>query len=271
MGLGALVGLVACTGAIDRPFAANADDWTVSTPPPAMAPLPDDGLSAGEKQFAATVAPLLARQCAGCHGDGRSAPPWFGVEDVSYTRMRQWQTVGAGALVRFGDPVGSALLNYGAHTGPALSDADAEVIRAWMQTEAEAGAAAAEAGGGAVATTPLSVAQDGTVNVIALTELGLPGASISFRIQRDPQNPAAATFTEMRLNAGAQALRVRAPRIVTCVGLACTADPADSIFINSVVVGAGTSLPLGSGGLVILTGFGPDDLLSFAFDNIAPQ
>jgi hypothetical protein len=86
--------------------------------------------------FEANVSPILDAACAECHSsahdDAYAAPDFMGSSPAGY-----YDSLAADIDYVNASPATSQLVNKGLHTGPAFTPAEDEIVRAWLEMEAE--------------------------------------------------------------------------------------------------------------------------------------
>jgi hypothetical protein len=82
--------------------------------------------------FIASVDPAIAPTCNGCHATGTDSAPLFlaSTPDASYTSITSTMFTGLIAA-----PANSLLLLHGAHTGPALTQSQHDLVAQWLTME----------------------------------------------------------------------------------------------------------------------------------------
>jgi len=236
-----LVALVAaCTGSIEPGLIPSSVDEPGSDP-----------ATRAEAAFADEVAPLLDASCSSCHaGGGVAGTPAFLLPNPDIrTTVLAWPS-----LVVLDVPPDSALLRKGAHDGRAWTAAEADVIRTWIDLE---GAAAGleprpqddDPGDDedVVPATPALPLVDG-LNEIDLGEAGLPGTTLSFRVDL---LAAGVYLTELELTAGPGGAHVVHPVFVPWVDGAPLPELAQPLDDVDLLVDAGAVAAVGTGALVL--------------------
>lgn len=225
LALGALAG---CVG--------DAPTYVVQTEPDAaVVALTDKELV--RQQFETDVAPLLTNFCGGCHGENGTGGGFMGGTDM-YTTVMEWPR-----LVSLRVPSASSLLSKGAHSGPAWQVDQKDIIRDWVQEEANL----APDVGDALETAPIiPIAGENTID---LSTVGLAGATITFRME--PLS-SGMYLSRMSLNAGAQGVHIVHPTFVPWEGDTPTPDPVDRFSNVDIYTAAMASESVGGGTLIFV-------------------
>jgi cytochrome c553 len=218
--------------------------------PPAMS---------AETLFSTQVEPMLATRCGGCHTTGRIGPDFLRPEPDVRTMLLSFP-----ALIDLDAPASSRLLTKGEHDGPAFRPAEAEVVRRWIEREAEEGTEPGAPAPRELATVPVAVGEG--FNALSLEPLGLPGASLFFVAERVGGG---ILLDDVRVAAGPAGARLSHPVFVSWVSGAPRPDPIDRFAGLELEVEPNRSVRFDSG-TVVLTDFPAGSLLSVHFDAVGP-
>lgn len=142
-------------------------------------------------------------------------------------------------------PDESLLLLKGAHTGPAFTAEQATTVRGWLSAEA-----ATRGGNMSSPTTPTVPLRVGDffMSLQALTQD--PLASITFKLAQ----VAGTTYriSELKVNAGPSGgIQLKHPRFIIFTAAGATPEASDGLSTVDLTVTADTSVPLGSGSLLL--------------------
>ncbi len=226
--IGAL-SLTACVG--DAPTFSG--DVTPDAAPVELTPEEEVQL-----QFETDVAPLLTSFCSACHGTDTTVPFMDAGSGNMYTSVMEWPN-----LVSLQVPSASSLITKGAHSGPAWQAEQATIVRAWIDAEAEL----APDQGEVLETTPF-VPVSGE-NTIPLDEVGLTGATITFRLE---QLSSGMYMSRLALNAAAEGVHIVHPTFIPWEGDTPRPDPVDRFSNVDIYAGAEESAMVGGGTLILV-------------------
>ncbi len=188
-------------------------------------------------QFETDVAPLLTSFCSACHGS-ETTVPFMEDGGAMYGSVMEWPN-----LISLKVPGASSLLTKGAHSGPAWQPDQATIIRSWIDAEA----LLAPEDEGVLETTPFVPAPG--ENTIDLTEVGLTGANITFRLE---QLSSGMYISRLSLNAGAQGVHIVHPTFIPWEGDTPRPDPVDRFSNVDIYAGAAESAMVGGGTLILV-------------------
>lgn len=213
-------------------------------PPP---PLPEEMMTGIEDPgldpqtlFDTQVQPLMAGTCS-CHYTQQITIAPFLTMGSEYDAITKY---GSGKFLT-PTPDDSLLLLKGQHTGPAFESDQAKTVRGWLSAEA-----ATRGGGMSSPTTPTVPIRIGTffMSLEALTKD--PLASITF----DLSQVAGTTYriANLKVNAGpAGGIQIKHPRFIIFTASGATPEASDGLSTVDITVTASTSMPLGSGSLLL--------------------
>lgn len=139
----------------------------------------------------------------------------------------------------------SPFLQKGAHQGPALTQAQYDRARAWLQAESLARGA-----NGASATTPTVAVRSGDfyINLEPLT--GDPLSKITFTM--NPSGTRSYLITALKLTAGPTAgLHIKHPRFIIFSATGANADTSDALATVDSTVQASMTGTIGSGNVLL--------------------
>lgn len=233
-----VVALAACTGTLEPGLVVEQDDI-------------DDTDPAGQAQaaFEAGVAPLLDASCATCHAAGAvpGTPAFLTPNPDVRTTVLAWPS-----LVVLELPSESKLLRKGAHDGRAWTGAEASVIQSWIDLERAAAGVTPHEDDDAddlevAPSTPAIPLTDG-LNEVDLAEAGLPGTTLSFRVDL---LAAGIYLTELELTAGPEGAHVVHPVFVPWVDGAPDPEHAQPLDDVDIMLEAGATAEVGTGALVL--------------------
>ena len=213
----------------------------------------------GKAFFDGNVMPLLETHCVACHAPGRTGPGFIAADPDVYTVVMSWP-----ALVSVRDPGSSRLLTKGEHTGPAWTGDQAAVIRDWLSIEETA--RAGETMDEEVEYRTSALAPDPGFNAIALGELGLEGASLTFTAERVGGG---LYLSNLQVSAGPGGAHLVHPVVITWIGGAPLPDAVDRMAGVEVMAPPYETRELG-GGTFVVVDFPEGALLSFLFDAAGP-
>ncbi|MBL4637699.1 MAG: hypothetical protein JKY56_27840 [Kofleriaceae bacterium] len=226
--VGALVsGLAGCVG--------DAPQFVNPPAPDAAVELDERGLV--RQQFEDNVVPLLTGYCAACHGEGGTGGGFMGGSDM-YKTVLEWPN-----LISLRVPSASSLLSKGAHAGPAWQVDQKEIVRAWVQEESNLAPELEDT----LETDPI-IPVSGE-NSIDLSDVGLPGATITFRME--PLS-SGMYLSRMSLNAGSQGIHIVHPTFVPWEGDSPAPDPVDRFSNVDIYAAALASESVGGGTLILV-------------------
>ncbi len=222
------VGATACIGG--APIGGGSE-------PDAMTTLTEAELA--RQEFEVNVAPLLASYCGSCHDTDTSVPFMDnGTGSSMYASVMGWP-----GLISLRAPSASSLLSKGDHAGPGWQPSQADIVRGWIGDEARL---LPENEG--LETAPfIPMAGDNTID---LTSIGLPGASIDFRME--PLS-SGMYLSQMSLSAGTEGVHIIHPTFVPWEGDIPVPDPVDR-FSNVDLYAPATESVFVGGGTLILVG-----------------
>jgi cytochrome c553 len=212
-----------------------------------------DPAAAARAAFDADVAPLLTSFCGACHV---AAPPAFMAPDPDmYATVMAWP-----GLIDLDTPSASRLLVKGAHAGPAWTADQLPTIQAWIQLEADAREPGEDDNAETAAFDPIV-----GINTIDLEQLGLPGATISFRLEK---LQVGFYISELMANAGTDGLHLIHPLFVSWIDGTPTPDPVDRFAGIELDIAPETSAMIG-GGTAVMVDLPPTAQLSLHFESAA--
>lgn len=220
--------------------------------------------AAARAQFESEVQPMLMGSCVACHASIGGAGPGFlsGAPDI-YGTVRGWPN-----LVLGGNPASSRLYAYStssshARVGVNLTDAQADIVRRWIEIVPETVGGGLEVPG---PETPLYTPIEGlnTIELAGVAE-GLTGASITFTAD---QLAAGLLMTQITVTAGAGGVHIKHPLFTTWCGGQGT--PVNSLEGLDFTVEPNLSAPLGPGTLS-LSSFRSGCQLSLSFELLEPS
>jgi cytochrome c553 len=194
--------------------------------------------AAARAAFDQDVRPLLDGFCGACH----STPGVIGFlvpAPEVYDSVRGWPE-----LVDVGYPAKSRLLTQGAHDGPAWTLDQAPILAQWIELEATAAGIEPIEEPETAAFAPIV-----GINTIDLGPIGLPGTTITFRLE---MLGVGFYLSELMINPGASGAHIVHPLFVTWVDGVPTPDPVDRFAGLEMTVQLGQSAMLGGGTLVLV-------------------
>ncbi|MCE9578729.1 MAG: hypothetical protein K8W52_36730 [Deltaproteobacteria bacterium] len=232
----ALVLATGCMGEITN--GANGDD--VLTPEEIAA----------KNAFDQTVTPILGPTCGGCHTSMANIDFMAPMPDMR-THLLAWP-----GLVNLDTPTSSKLLTKGAHSGPAFTAEQSAGVLDWINLEKVA------AGGPTTTVETQAFQPQPGVNTVDLTGIGLPGATITFRMQ---QLSVGIYLNEITVHASTDAIHVVHPLFVTWDAQnVASPDPVDRFADIDLTVAANEASSIG-GGTAVFVDVAPTTKLSLHF------
>jgi len=206
-------------------------------------------------EFEEVVEPILTDFCGSCHSD--MVPAFLEADPDVYTTVTEWPN-----LLDLDAPAQSRLLTKGAHAGPALTNEQMPSILGWLQAEQEF---RGDSGNTPPETRPFTPVVG--INTVALDEIGLEGATVSFRMEK---LQVGLYISELTANAGATGMRLTHPLFVSWVGTDAQPDPVDRFADIDIAVAPAASLMIG-GGTAVMVDIATDAQLSLHFDVAEPS
>jgi mono/diheme cytochrome c family protein len=232
----ALVLATGCMGEITN--GANGDD--VLTPEEIAA----------KNAFDQTVTPILGPNCGGCHTSMANIDFMKPAPDVR-THLLTWP-----GLVNLDTPTSSKLLTKGAHSGPAFTPEQSAAVLDWINLEKVA------AGGPTTTVETQAFQPMPGVNTVDLTAIGLPGSTITFRLQ---QLSVGIYINELTVHASADGVHLVHPLFVTWDAQnVASPDPVDRFADIDLTVAASQTSSIG-GGTAVFVDVAPTTKLSLHF------
>ncbi len=237
-----LVAAAGCTGGIETFNPGGADAGA-------------DGAAQARAMFDSDITPLLNGFCAACHSTPGSIGFVAPDPDV-YTAVMAWP-----GLVNLESPASSRLLAKGSHDGPAWTAAQQASVEAWIGLEADARAVEPAAISQTAAFAPVV-----GINTIDLAQIGLPGSTVTFRLER---LQVGIYLSELMVNAGPAGAHLTHPLLVTWSDGLPTPDPIDRFADVELSLQPATSAMIG-GGTVVLVNVPVEAMLSLHFSLAEP-
>jgi mono/diheme cytochrome c family protein len=197
-----------------------------------------DPLAVAREAFDTTVQPLLEGFCAACHS-ATDAVGFMAPDPDMYSAVMTWPT-----LVDIESPASSRLLTKGSHDGPAWTAEQKTVIMDWLAIEADARGVEVTEEPETTAFTPVV-----GINTVDLTEIGLTGASVSFRLEK---LQVGLYISELMLVGGPSGAHVVHPLFVTWTDDQPTPDPVDRFADIDLNVDPDDTQMIGGGTLVMV-------------------
>ncbi len=228
---------------IERPGATNTVDSTE--------PLDGRGL------FEYRVKNELVGSCS-CHGQGVSGFDAFLKTGSEYDSVTAYR----GGLLVPSTADQSPLISKGAHTGPALTTDQTNIVKGWLDVEA------VERGkGGSSPTTPAVpfIVGDYYISLRQLTKD--PLARITFTMEL----VSGRTFrlTKLALTSGiGGGIKIKHPRLVYITAGGATLEPSDALSTVDVTADAGKTVTIGSGAILLPNVPASSSLVAFVFEQI---
>jgi len=201
--------------------------------------------------FETTAKPQLVQACAVCHGVAQSGGmvPAFLPAGMEYSAITGYKS---GTFLNVPMATQSLLLQKGAHTGPALSPDQYAAVQSWIEAEV-ASRPSTMAGMMKSALLPTAPITTGDFNMNFGSEAPIndPEANLTFHLEPDSSN--LYRVSGLTLTAGATTgIHIGHPKFYFINAKSSFADPADSLATVDQVVGAGQSITVGLG-TVLLT------------------
>lgn len=214
----------------------------------------DDDLTpeeiAAKNAYDTNVAPILNGFCGSCHTSMANIDFMKPDPDVR-THLLTWP-----GLVNLDTPTSSKLLTHGAHQGPAFTEAQSATVLDWINLEKEA------AGGPTTAVETQSFQPQPGLNTVDLTSIGLPGSTITFRLQ---QLSVGVYLNEITVHAATDGVHLVHPLFVTWdANNVASPDPVDRFADIDLTVAANETSSLG-GGTAVFVDVSPTTKLSLHF------
>lgn len=211
----------------------------------------DDPAGRAQAAFDDEVVPLLETSCSSCHAGAvpQGTPAFLLPNPDVRSTVLAWPS-----LVLLDAPPDSLLLRKGAHEGRAWTPSESGVIQSWIDLE---GAAAGlsprrpdpdpNEDDDATPSTPASPLVEG-LNELDLGEAGLPGTTLSFRVDL---LAAGVYLTELEVTAGPEGAHLVHPTFVPWVGGAPHPELAQPLDDVDLMLEAGVVAAVGTGALVL--------------------
>ena len=226
------------------------------------------GEASAEGFFEARVLPILGAEgkgCVNCHGGSGTALDFLRPNPDVRTQL-----LGTAGIVDLVNPTRSRLLAPGTtHVGTNPDADDVTVMLSWLELEQAARRLTGPADQ-RLTTDTVEVAYG--FNTLSLERLGstgaLRGASLHFTARWEAGSTVA-VFSDMRVTAGRDGVRLVHPMLTTTVAGVSADDESDRFGGLDVRVEPGQTADLGPGS-VFLTGFPEGSRLSFRFDAVEP-
>lgn len=205
---------------------------------------------AAKNAFDSQVMPILNGFCGSCHTSMAGVDFMKADPDVR-THMLTFPN-----LINLDAPAQSMLLGKGAHEGPAFTADQATTVLQWINLEKDA----AGTGGTTIQTQAFQPVPG--QNTVDLTSIGLPGTTLTFRLE--PLS-VGIYLNEITVHAGADGAHVVHPLFVTWDDqMNATPDPVDRFADVDLTVAATMQSPLG-GGTAVFVNVAPNAKLSIHF------
>ena len=163
--------LSGCLGSVDRERLTRSS----KSDSPSEIEVGDAG-AAGPIDFDATIAPILDPKCTLCHASPASPKPWAIPNPDLQSALFKWPNlIGASGAA-------SLLVTKGAHAGPAFTDAEKQIVIAWIdQVRAQPSASSTDGGALTPVIAPIDVTLTGTNTIdLAALDAALAGIQITF-------------------------------------------------------------------------------------------
>jgi len=237
----------ACTGTITGTYREEQAD--------AGAANADANLGAiAKKKFDDDVVPMLEGFCAACH-TAVGAVGFLAPDPEIYDSVVAWP-----GLIDIDTPANSRMVTKGSHDGPAWLPEQIETIRDWIDLEAAARGVETSEPPETAAFTPVV-----GINTVELDSIGLPGTTLTFRLE---QLTVGMYLSEITVNAGSGGARLKHPLFVPWVDGLPLPDPVDRFAELDLTVEEAQTAMLG-GGTLVLVGIPNDAQLSIHFEEVA--
>lgn len=213
----------------------------------------DEAAARARQAFDANVEPLLNGFCAGCH----AAPGALGfLAPDMYESLKSWPT-----LIDVAKPTQSRLLTKGAHDGPAWTAEQRPALIDWLTLEAAAAGVEVEEEPETAAFAPVI-----GINTVDLGQIGLPGSSVTFRLEK---LTVGLYISELMVTAGTGGAHLVHPLFVTWEEGVATPDPVDRFAGLDLNVDETEQAMIG-GGTLVLVDVAQDAQLSIHFVTAEP-
>ncbi|MFN0249118.1 MAG: hypothetical protein ACKV2T_19700 [Kofleriaceae bacterium] len=230
--------------------------------------------------------PVLELQCAGCH----TTMPLIDFLNsngadltVDTYAIREKLVTFTPSVVNLETPPSSRLLTKGFHSGPELTPTESSDLLEWVRAEQDARPQPGEEGGAMLLATPAimpMICPSGTplpscpVNTLDLTNLGLPGAAITFTAI---QFPSQLYINQLKLVGGSMGAYIEHPLFVSRPppppenepAVEPIADPIDRYFSLKMNLEMATEQVI-DGGTASFVGFPLENMLEVHFRVITP-
>ncbi len=194
---------------------------------------------AAKSAFDQTVTPVLNGFCGSCHSGSMANIDFMKPDPDMHTHLLTWP-----GLVNLDTPTSSKLLTHGAHSGPAFTGEQSATVLDWINLEKIA------AGGPATSVETQAFQPQPGVNTVDLTSIGLPGSTITFRMQ---QLSVGIYLNEITVHAATDGVHLVHPLFVTWDAQnVASPDPVDRFADIDLTVAANEASSIGGGTAVFV-------------------
>lgn len=198
--------------------------------------------------FTDTAGPVLKDNCAACHAVAQGSVAAFLKRDDEYKSITGYEL---GKFINVPVVTQSLLLNKGAHTGPALEPDQYAKVQSWIESEiaARPSTVAGMMKSALLPTAPITTGEF-NMNFGFEAPINDPQANLTFTLSPDSSNLYRVSM--LKLTAGpTTGIRIKHPKFYFITAKSSFADPADSLAQVDQVVGAGATITVGSGSVLL--------------------